>query len=296
MKKFLFGAVLLCAYGCSSDDSGGGVNAGASHSGGSAGSGGQAIAGGKGNVAGAGNQSSAEAGASGEAPGGTAGSADAGADGLGMAGSAGEGGEDASSCSAARAQLLGAIDTVSTGDVSVVSTTSGIVTLYVGATAGGTAAAVMNPWIFVSLSDSSRVAVSDLSSIESSAWDLALKPPLLYTNGGEGGPGQGAAVLIAKDFDTVTAADAAQATFASEKFFDAECNPILDLTGAAATSFSAWYDYDSNTHALSPHPGTWLVHGATGKLFKLRIKTYYGTPEGGTGMAGGAYLLEVGAL
>jgi len=244
MNKFLFGAVLLlCATGCGSDDSSGGVNGGAPNS-----------------------------------------------------GAAGHGGDGASSCSAARAQLLGAVDSVSTSDVSVISDTDGIVTLYVGATAGGTAAAAMNPWIFVSLEDSSKVELTDLSSIQSTAWDLALKRSLLYTNGGDGGRGEGDAALIDKEFEAVTADDAAEAKFYREQFFDAECNPIVDLTGAAATSFSAWYEYDSETHALSPHPGTWLVHGATGKLFKLRIKTYYGTPEGGTGMAGGAYVLEVGAL
>jgi hypothetical protein len=211
-------------------------------------------------------------------------------------GAAGFGGGSASSCSAARAQLLGAVDSVSTSDVSLVSSQAGIVTLYVGATAGGTAAAAMNPFIFVSLEDSSKAELTDLSSLQSTAWDLALKRSILYTNGGDGGPGVGDAVLLDKEFEQVTAEDAVEAAFYREKFFDAECDPIVDLTGAAATSFSAWYAYDSETHALSPNPGTWLMHGATGKLFKLRIKSYYGTPAGGTGMAGGAYLLEVGAL
>lgn len=289
-KFFFFGAILMTAVGCSSDEPEGGHD----HSAGAGGEAGSADAGsdagGSGNAAG---ESGSDAGASGEAAGGTGGSAEAGATGTGEGG---EGGEASNSCTAARAQLLGAVDRVSTGDVTVISNTSGIVTLYVGATAGGTAGAAMNPWIFVSLEESSKVEVTDLSSTESTAWDLALKRPLLYTNGGDGGPGEGGAVLIDKDFEAVTAADAATAEFVSEKFFDAECNPIVDETGAAATSFSAWYDYDSNTHAVSPHPGTWLVHGAAGKLFKLRVKTYYGTPEGGTGMAGGAYVLEVGAL
>jgi hypothetical protein len=211
-------------------------------------------------------------------------------------GTAGQGGNSATSCSAARAQLLGAVDSVSTSDVSIVSNTAGVVTLYVGATAGGSAAAPTNPWIFVSLDDSSKVEVTDLSSIHSDAWDLAFKRALIYTNGGDGGPGEGDAVLIDKEFEAVTADDAAPAAFYREKFFDSECDPLVDLTGAAATSFSSWYAYDSETHALSPKPGTWLVHGATGKLFKLRIQTYYGTPEGGMGVTGGAYLLEVGAL
>jgi hypothetical protein len=218
----------------------------------------------------------------------------------GASGGTGEAGAQAagpsSACSAAREQLLGAIDSVSTGDVSVVTTAADVSTLYVGATAGGTAAAAMNPWVFVALDPAAKVEVTDISATSSSAWDLALKRPLLYTNSGDGGPGQGGAVLIDKDFEDVTADDATGATFVSEKFFDADCSPIVDVTGAVATSFSNWYDYDAEAHTLSPHAGTWLVHGATGTLFKLRVNTYYGTPEGGTGMAGGGYLIDVAAL
>jgi len=223
-----------------------------------------------------------------------AGNSPAAAGATGEAGAQGAG--EPSACSAARKQLLGAVDSVSTGDVSVVTKEAGVTTLYVGATAGGAAAAAMNPWIFVSIEHSSRAQVTDVSATSSSAWDLALKRPLLYTNSGDGGPGQGGAVLIDKDFDDVTADDAADAEFVTEKFFDADCNPIVDVTGAAATSFSNWYDYDAEAHTLSPHAGTWLVHGASGKLFKLRINSYYGTPEGGTGMAGGAYLIDVAPL
>jgi len=219
---------------------------------------------------------------------------DAGEPSAGAAGGQGMG--DSVACSAARAQLLGAIDSVSSGDVSVISGDGATKTLYVGATAGGTAAAAMNPWTFVSLDRSARVDVTDVTSAGSSAWDLAFKRPLMYTNSGDGGPGKGGAVLIDKQFEDVTADDALVAEFETEKFFDADCNPIVDVTGAVATSFANWYDYDAEAHTLSPHAGTWLVRGATGTLFKLRVENYYGTPEGGTGMAGGAYVIDVAAL
>jgi hypothetical protein len=103
-------------------------------------------------------------------------------------------------------------------------------------------------------------------------------------------------VLLAKAFDDVSAADATDAEYATEKFFDDECNPIVDLTGTAATSFSSWYDYDPATHVLSPAAGTWLVRSANGKPYKLEIRSYYATPDGGMGLAGGAFLLRVGAL
>ncbi|HVW24519.1 MAG TPA: HmuY family protein [Polyangiaceae bacterium] len=199
-------------------------------------------------------------------------------------------------CTAARGTLLGSIDSVSTGDVTVIGTDTDTKTLYVDGTAGGPPNAPMNPWIFVSLATASKVSVTDTTSLASTDWDLAIKRPVIYTNSGDGGPGQGGAVLISKEFDSVAVADARTATFATESFFDADCNARTDPTGAALTTFSSWYSYDESTHVLSPADGTWLVRGATGKLYKLKIDTYYGMPDGGTGMAGGNYILEVGEL
>lgn len=200
-------------------------------------------------------------------------------------------------CTSARAQLVGAIDTVATGNVKVLDQQPSMTTIYVDATAGGPPNSNKNPWTFVSLATGAKVAVTDVSSQSSVAWDLAFKRPVIYTNDGDGGPGKGGAVLIAKDFDAVTAADAAGVTFGTESFLDAECNANTDPTGAVLTTFSTWYDYDESTHILTPADGTWLVHGASGALYKVRLKTYYAAADGGTvDGASGAYVLDVGAL
>jgi hypothetical protein len=128
----------------------------------------------------------------------------------GSPGSAGSG-QLASMCTAARATALGASDQVSTGNVTVLSTTAGVSTLYVNATAGGMTDAPKNPWTFVALDVGSKVEVSDLTSIASTAWDLAFKRAQIYTNSGDGGPGAGGAVLLDKGFDDVTSADASNA-------------------------------------------------------------------------------------
>ncbi|HEX3474688.1 MAG TPA: HmuY family protein [Kofleriaceae bacterium] len=202
-----------------------------------------------------------------------------------------------SACSAARAQLLGAVNSVSTGSVTVLSSSSGVTTLYVDASAGGLAAESANPWIFVSLGGKAKASVTDTTSVASTGWDLALKRPALYTNDGDGGDGQGGAVMIQKPFASVTAADASSAAFATEKFFDAQCNPMTDPIGAPLTTFSAWYDYDQTAHTLTPAAGTWLVRGSTGTLYKLRIDSYYSAPDGSDGTGdGGTFKLDVGAL
>ena len=38
---------------------------------------------------------------------------------------------------------------------------------------------------------------------------------------------------------------------------------------------STWYAYDSETHVLTPHPGTWLVRSTGGAIFPLQIVRYY---------------------
>ncbi|MEI9939165.1 MAG: HmuY family protein [Pseudomonadota bacterium] len=218
------------------------------------------------------------------------------ADASATAGASGTAAAFVDNCSAARAQLLGASEMVSTETVQVLANTAGVKTLYVDATAGGQNGAPTHPWTFIALGDGTKTDVNDVTSLQSSAWDLAFKRDLIYTNGGEGGPGKGGSVFLDKDFADVTSADLVGADFVTEEFFDDDCNPIVDVTGAASTSFSSWYDYDETTHVLSPVTGTWLVRGATGKFFKLRFESYYATPNGGTGSAGGAYLLEIGAF
>lgn len=202
----------------------------------------------------------------------------------------------AASCVAAAEQLLGPIDSVSTGEVTVLSDAAGTKTIFVDAAAGGTAGASTHPRIYLNLETTSRVDVTDKTASASTGWDLAIKRPILFTNSGDGGSGQGGALLIAKDFDAVSTADTAGQTLAPESFFEADCTSKIDETGAVKTSFDGWYDYDMATNALTPKAGTWLVKGATGKFYKVQILSYYATPDGGVGQSGGRYTLKVGAL
>ena len=203
---------------------------------------------------------------------------------------------EGTSCTAAAEQLLGPIDAISTGAVTVLSEADGTKTLFVDASAGGTQGASTNPRLYLNLETASRVDETDKTAPTSTGWDLAIKRPILFTNSGDGGPGQGGALLVAKPFDDVTAADASGVTLATESFFDADCTAKVDATGAVKTSFDGWYDYDRATNVLTPHDGTWLVRGGTGKLYKLQILSYYATPDGGAGQSGGRYTLKVGAL
>jgi hypothetical protein len=200
-------------------------------------------------------------------------------------------------CTAARAQLLGAIETSSTGAVAVLGEEGAVASVYVDATAGGSAAAAMNPWTYIDLGARQKAALSDVEATGSTAWDLAIKRSGLFTNGGDAGPGQGGAVHVDEEFALVTAAHAAAASLAEEALFDADCNPHVDETGAAKTTFAGWYAYDEATHMLAPAPGTWIVRGGTGHLYKVRIETYYAAAGGGAGTGpGGNFRLQIAAL
>lgn len=215
----------------------------------------------------------------------------------GSGGSGTDAGPDApaSMCTAAIGMLLAPVDKVSTGNVSVLGTSGTVRTVYVDASAGGFGAGGTHPRIYVNLETATRVDITDKQAPTSTAWDLALKRPVLFTNDGDGGPGMGGTLTLSKAFDQVTAADAT-GKFQTESFVDMDCNPKTDAVGDVATTLSDWYDYDQATNVLTPKPSTYVIRGATGKLYKVAIETYYGEPDGGMGTAGGYFILQVGAL
>lgn len=196
------------------------------------------------------------------------------------------------SCEAAKATLLVPIDKTSTGEVVKLADS---VTIYVDASAGGPSVAKDNPRIYVNLETLTRVDVTDKTAAASKDWDLALKRPILFTNSGDGGSGQGGAALVDKAFADVTKADI-PATLPAESFFDTDCNAKVDATNAVKTSFDGWYDYNLSDNTLAPHPGTWIVKGGTGKTYKVAITSYYANPDGTAGQAGGRFTMKVAPL
>jgi hypothetical protein len=213
-------------------------------------------------------------------------------------GGAGDASNAGGACTAARDQLLKPIDAVSTGGVRLLSEQGGVRTLYVDASAGGVQGGSTNPRLYLALGTGTKVEVTDNSAPSSTAWDLALKRPVLFTNSGDGGAGVGGAVRIDKEFSLVTASDGAGKAFSPESFLENEtCAAKVDATGAVKTSFDGWYAYEQATNILTPAAATWIVKGAAGAaLYKVRIVSYYATDDGGVGQAGGRYVLEVAAL
>lgn len=208
------------------------------------------------------------------------------------------GGASGGECTAAKQQTLTPVATPSSGAVTVIGEIDGKKkTVYVDASAGGAQAAATNARVYINLETASRVDVDDVAAATSTAWDLAIKRTVLFTNSGDGGSGAGGSSFLAgKEFDAVTTADTTSIAFTAESFFDEACNAKLDQTNAVKTSFDGWYDYDMATHKPTPKAGVWVVKGATGKLFKVKLLSYYANPDGSVGEVGGRYTLEVAAL
>ncbi len=206
--------------------------------------------------------------------------------------------EDSSSptsCTTAKEALLTPIDSVSPGVVTVLSDTAGVKTLYVDASTGGPGNAGKSPRLYVSLGTAARVDVTDKTAASSTDWDIALRRPILFTNSGDGGPGQGGAKLVDKAFDSVTSADA-PSTFEKETFLSETCEPFVDATGAVKTSMTTWYDYEQATMHLTPHAGTWIIKGGSGSLYKVALLSYYANPDGQEGATSARYTLKFAPL
>ena len=269
----------------------------------SAGEGGSSTAGGKAN-AGSGGAGSAgdEATAGAESS-----AAEAGAAGVdataGASGDGGAGGGEAVSCETVRSELLGSIDTVSSGVVENISQQAEtFVTLRVDASAGGFMAAATNPYVYVKLAEGTRAELSDVSADSSLDWDIGLKRDNLRSNGGDSGSGAAAvAVIDGLDFDAVSSNAVATADFGADAFIDpATCQATTDAIGKPVTRFDGWYEYEGGTMRLSPAARVYLIRDAHGgTVFKLQILGYYvDLPDGagGTVSQSAVYTLRYAAL
>lgn len=180
---------------------------------------------------------------------------------------------------------------VSTGAVNV-TTSGGVTSGTIDATAGGTAAAADNPYVYLDLMAGTKVDISDTASLTSTAWHVAFKRAGIKLNGGDSGPGQVAAAAV--NAATLAEVTTAPAALAMDDWADASCTLIAGPTGEPATVMSTWYDYDSQTHVLTPKAQVWVIRIAPGVFRKLRITTYYG--DTAQPMRGAFYRVEWAAL
>lgn len=136
-------------------------------------------------------------------------------------------------------------------------------------------------WVYVSVAEGVVSVADDASSL---AWDLAFQRTLLRTNGGTSGPGMAGARLLEGDFGSLEVAPHDDGFVVDAQL------PVPGPPGSGTFSgnevLSAWYDYDTATHAVTPKNQAYLIRTAAGSLGKFRI----------TSWANGLYTVDVGAL
>lgn len=166
---------------------------------------------------------------------------------------------------------------VTTGKV---TTTAGTVNITMAdATAGGMSSAHLNPFVYISFKDGSRVDVDDFAAKTSTAWDLALRRTVIRLNGGDSGAGKGAVAIVAgKKLADVTSLPAAS-SFNTDDFLDASCtikrNAINNIWTAFTGTTGMWYDYGSGTHLVEPKAVVYVLRRAGGEYVKLTIDSFY---------------------
>jgi hypothetical protein len=178
---------------------------------------------------------------------------------------------------------------VSTGQV-VTTSSAGVTSASIDATAGGLAAAADNPYVYVDLATSARVAVTDSDSYTTASWDLAFKRASIRVDSGDSGPGSvTVAAVAAASLAEVTTAPP-EADFHADDWASPDCVVASTASGEPLTAVGEWYDYDDATHVLTPKANVYVVKARDGTLFKLRIETYYG--DAANPMRGGNYKVE----
>jgi hypothetical protein len=177
---------------------------------------------------------------------------------------------------------------VSAGLVNVTNA-GGVWSGTIDATAGGLSAFADNPYIYVNLRDGMKVAIDDLAAYADQSWDIALKRASLRSNGGDSGAGmRSISIVTAASLDDVTVAPTSG--YFTDDFADAACMFLSLDGGEPSSAFGQWYDYDDQTHIVTPFPEVYVIQRDDGSHTAFRVVEYYG--DASMPMRGAFYQVE----
>lgn len=160
------------------------------------------------------------------------------------------------------------------------TTTDGVTSGTIDATAGGFAMAADNPYIYVNLKTGAKVPVSDIDARTNTDWDIAFKRSSPRLNGGDSGAGGRTSVAVpATTLAEVTAGPATG--YQADDFTTADCKMISLPAGEPMSAFGEWYDYTMNGSMVTPKPEVHVIERPDGTRTALRLISYYreGTPR-----------------
>ncbi|MBJ6761116.1 hypothetical protein JGU66_10110 [Myxococcaceae bacterium JPH2] len=141
-------------------------------------------------------------------------------------------------------------------------------------------ASASDAWVYLQVG---RGVVQVADSSTSRDWDIAVRRTQWRTNGGASGPGLGGA-RVADSTDVAAVQRAPSVGYAQDVVLTSP-GPTGDTAPGNAV-LGDWYDYDVNTHVVSPKARVFLVRTASGGYARLRITAY----------AAGRYTVQLAAV
>jgi hypothetical protein len=138
---------------------------------------------------------------------------------------------------------------VSSGEVAADVGKDFVITADIDASAGGLAGAADSPYTYVNLMTGARVDIDDVEALDNPDWHIAFKRASIRLNGGDSGTGDVTAGMVDAAFEDV---DAAPADFVADDWASDACEFLATPGGEPATAIGDWYDYDPETHVVTP--------------------------------------------
>jgi len=124
-------------------------------------------------------------------------------------------------------------------------------------------------WVYLNLDETSEVVPKAPEDNED--WDLAFQRFKIKSNGGISGS-QDVRVAVVSDTDFEDLIEAPQTGYLSDAEDSDDEDEDPDFTFLAP---EPWYNYNEETHILTPKDHIYVVQSTSGEYFKIQITDYY---------------------
>jgi|GEM_PF-1142856 len=134
------------------------------------------------------------------------------------------------------------------------------------------------PWVLIDFESGAAGPIEVADDTMSDAWDIGFQRFKVKVNGGASGSADAAvAVVTGSTFEAVTDIPAADAFLQDLEDDDLDGSPEFQMS---EDELSPWYDYDMNTHVLTPNSNIYVIRTVEGAYFKMGFLGYYDDDSG----------------
>ena len=188
-------------------------------------------------------------------------------------------------CSDQAIAELGLFANMSTGAVTNAADTTGFVAT-VDTRAGGVTATESYVYAKFGELGLEKLALSDMTALDSMDWDIAFRRFVIRINSGNSGPSCVGAQLQTAPYDNITFVPANFVAESDDFLSKTSCALIPDgsgLTTSPRTALASFYRYDS---CVAMTGNAFVIRSHTGRHLKLVVSSYYAAGQDGCNTAG----------